>query len=436
MLGLGLFTNEQAGEAKNEVLAVLITCLILSLNILFVLNVGLTLCRHSHYCERCGLCKRKKFFQKPHRALLLAMVHPQAGAARAPPPPPPPVVLKTNETTTLKQTQKDMLAKDIIALRWQKNMRQTLENKNTQVKTRETDLKEVEEIEKNHQTHRNMAIKNIKRKHTRRRNSLQLRLQARKKVQHSNVLLNSSYFSNLDSSSISKIIDAMDFRVMEDNEHEICRQGDIAEVFYIIVSGTCNVTIDDALITVLTDLDVFGEQALFANEKGTPLTRGATVTTSGRVQLLSLSNTQFKTLLASGTLNKECMSTLKRETEKRIQENKAKRRAAKSREKQKVPNVDVNAKAAAIRKLVKKTIKTVDRFRKIVIKLSEQDGKSVVNGKTKVKKAVFHSIVEKVCKFHKIKIGREVLDLLWATAAKKEVVAVGCKVLEVWMGLV
>jgi hypothetical protein len=80
------------------------------------------------------------------------------------------------------QQQRSMLQNEIVALKWQKNIRQTLV-KNTpkaklgRVKSRRT--RKVEEIERNHQSHRNMAVQNIKQQQVQRRNSLQLRVQAR-----------------------------------------------------------------------------------------------------------------------------------------------------------------------------------------------------------------------------------------------------------------
>jgi hypothetical protein len=80
------------------------------------------------------------------------------------------------------QQQRSMLQKEIVALKWQKNIRQTLV-KNTpkaklgRVKSRRT--RTVEEIERNHQSHRNMAVQNIKQQQVQRRTSLQLRVQAR-----------------------------------------------------------------------------------------------------------------------------------------------------------------------------------------------------------------------------------------------------------------
>jgi hypothetical protein len=70
-------------------------------------------------------------------------------------------------------------------LKWQKNIRQTLVNnipKNQASKlgrVKSTRTRKVEEIEKNHQSYRNMAVQNIKDQQVQRRSSLQLRLQAR-----------------------------------------------------------------------------------------------------------------------------------------------------------------------------------------------------------------------------------------------------------------
>ena len=84
-----------------------------------------------------------------------------------------------------------------------------------------TDLDLVEEIEKNHENHRTMALLNIKKQQSMRHNNVQLRVQARKKVKHSNVLLKSKYLSNLDSKSISKMIDTMDLVSIEDINHDV-----------------------------------------------------------------------------------------------------------------------------------------------------------------------------------------------------------------------
>jgi hypothetical protein len=88
------------------------------------------------------------------------------------------------------QQQRTLLKKEIVALQWQKNIRRTL-MKNTVPKQssklgriKSTRTRKVEEIERNHQNHRTMAVRYIKRRPTERRDSLQLRIQARHKIRN------------------------------------------------------------------------------------------------------------------------------------------------------------------------------------------------------------------------------------------------------------
>ena len=54
LLGVGLFTNDRSSaDSKSETLALFITVVILCLNLCFVLNVVLTLMKHSQYCSWC-----------------------------------------------------------------------------------------------------------------------------------------------------------------------------------------------------------------------------------------------------------------------------------------------------------------------------------------------------------------------------------------------
>ena len=85
------------------------------------------------------------------------------------------------------QQQRSSLRQEIVALRWQKNIRHTLMKNTTLVpkasinlsRVKSTRTRTVEEIEKNHQNHRDLALKNIAMQHTKRRSSLQMRVQAR-----------------------------------------------------------------------------------------------------------------------------------------------------------------------------------------------------------------------------------------------------------------
>jgi CRP-like cAMP-binding protein len=219
-------------------------------------------------------------------------------------------VTRVKESTELK--------KEIMALKWRNNLNQAL---NKKMKKSGTE-KKVEEIENNHQMHRRIALKSIKKQQTTRRSSLQLRVQARNKSKHTNVLLKSECFSNTDPISISKIIDAMDFIAIKENNYEMCRQGEVAGILYIIVSGTCQVTIDGKAIAVLGESDIFGENSFFADVNGVSRNE-VTVTTInneiGNVQVLALPRVKFNKLLAAGTLTEDFEKKLKEVAKKRKQ---------------------------------------------------------------------------------------------------------------------
>jgi CRP-like cAMP-binding protein len=212
---------------------------------------------------------------------------------------------------------------ETTTLKWQQNIQSALnsaENKNRsrlisgRLKNQKSHrTKVVEKIQQDHKNHRQKAIDQIKKKQSTRRSSLIQKVAARKKVKHSKALLKSIYFSSLEEASISKIIDAMEFVALDQNDNsDICRQGDVADTFYIIISGACQVTIDGRPITLLGALDIFGEIALFTGANGQSV-RSATVTkmVDKDLQLLTLSRAKFNALIASGTLNKDCMAKLK-----------------------------------------------------------------------------------------------------------------------------
>ena len=186
----------------------------------------------------------------------------------------------------------------------------------------------VNDIETQHQMHRNLAVQRIKKRQSLHQDSILVRVAARKKIKHSKALSKSKYFSSLNATSISKIIDAMDIVVFDQYDNsDICRQGDTAEKFYVIVSGACQVLIDGQPIAVLNDLDIFGENALFTGANGRSI-RSATVTkmVGKDLQLLALTRGKFNALLASGTFTDGCMATLKQVADIRKKPNRPKKR--------------------------------------------------------------------------------------------------------------
>jgi hypothetical protein len=75
LLGLGLFTNENAGrDGKSEAFGTFLTVCILVLNVYFMLQVCWTLTQHSQYCH---VCKKKKT-----QAAATVVIRPKSGPRR------------------------------------------------------------------------------------------------------------------------------------------------------------------------------------------------------------------------------------------------------------------------------------------------------------------------------------------------------------------
>ncbi len=160
--------------------------------------------------------------------------------------------------------------------------------------------------------------KHLARHHaTRRRESkraTQLRLAARMEVKQRKVLSKVAAFSSLDAAAISKIVD-----VMHDADYAagdiLCREKDRADKLFVVVRGTCHVTLealDGQRIATLGTGDIFGESALAKQES--KRIRGATVTSGGLEEtpqsptsVLELLRTDFDVLVASGVLGSDVL---------------------------------------------------------------------------------------------------------------------------------
>ena len=100
----------------------------------------------------------------------------------------------------------------------------------------------------------------IKESRTHRDSRLKARLAARVKVKKARALERCEAFATLEAKSIAQIVDSMEYRQMEGI---ICKERDPAEELYIIVEGSCEVTIQGKHVATLTELAVFGESAIF-----------------------------------------------------------------------------------------------------------------------------------------------------------------------------
>jgi hypothetical protein len=126
-------------------------------------------------------------------------------------------------------------------------------------------------------------------------------------------------FASLAEASIGAIVDAMEYEVAKPG-HVLCQQGRKADRMFLLMSGTCDVLVGDAKVAQLTDLDVFGEAALFPDATGA-FVRTATVRVAGGAgapaRLLVLHKSALGSLLESGAMGGACVAHLMRVAEQR-----------------------------------------------------------------------------------------------------------------------
>ena len=175
----------------------------------------------------------------------------------------------------------------------------------------------VETIQENASQHRKSAVKLIQDRQRSRRTSVQARLMARTRAKRTGALTKCTIFQDLDAAAINKVVNTMKYSVVPNMGSDICRQGELAVHFYIIVKGTCPVFVNSHQVAVLRDGDVFGETALFGNASK----RYATVSTScDDVQLLMVSKEEFDELVERGVLNKNVVESIQEVMTERAEE--------------------------------------------------------------------------------------------------------------------
>jgi hypothetical protein len=169
--------------------------------------------------------------------------------------------------------------------------------------------------------------RHLKENHERRRHksmiNTQLRVAARLKVRKAKTLSKVAMFAQLTPEQLELVLKKMSFTkyVQED---VVCRQGDAAKIFYVIVTGECHVTLhsesddeEDRCVKTLNTLDYFGESSLI----GVDQTRNATVTVSSeRLQVLHLNRQMFDALVESGVIGQDAIEHAKAIAEERARE--------------------------------------------------------------------------------------------------------------------
>jgi hypothetical protein len=150
------------------------------------------------------------------------------------------------------------------------------------------------------------------------------RLAARKKVKSSRCLQTCPVFASLDTASVAQIVDVMEYVTANAGE-TLCREGDVANKMFVIVSGECNVIIGASEVASLKELDVFGESALFPDAVTGANVRSATVRIAAHLaepaRVLVLQKTMLDSLIRSHVLDKTCVRALTAMAQERLRKN-------------------------------------------------------------------------------------------------------------------
>ena len=180
-----------------------------------------------------------------------------------------------------------------------------------------------------------IALRAEHKKHQQRqRRSTQLRVAARLKVRKTKVLSKIPIFASIPQYRMDKAVEEILAKTTYKKHAKgtiICEQGELADDFFIIVSGQCSVNVTNynsqegraitRRVGALKDLDHFGESALLGGFED--LKRNATITVeSDYVQLLVLSRLQYEELEEEGVITKDVTSTLEAVSMKRVKSNK------------------------------------------------------------------------------------------------------------------
>ena len=197
--------------------------------------------------------------------------------------------------------------------------------------------------------------KEQQKKQQRQRRSTQLRVMARLKIRKTNALSKVPLFKNSSAEAIESILELTTYKKVRSGTC-LCVQGELANDFYIIVSGRCSVrvqvegkwnsdsnrraqrgeteekneekeeTATDGVarrVGTLKDLDFFGESALLGvHEDGRQPKRNASVAVESEyVQLLMLSRANFELLLEEGVLSNDVVTKVAQENRRRSEIN-------------------------------------------------------------------------------------------------------------------
>ena len=120
-------------------------------------------------------------------------------------------------------------------------------------------------------------------------------------------------FAELTEEAHNRILDVMTYKKIKKGEM-LLKKGDLANEMYLLMSGSCSVTVDGEEVGKLNKYDVFGETALFHSNG----VRSASVVAKEDLKVLLLKREDLQGLIQSGDLDKSCVAALEKISKKRI----------------------------------------------------------------------------------------------------------------------
>jgi hypothetical protein len=152
----------------------------------------------------------------------------------------------------------------------------------------------------------------------------QLRLLLRTQLRQTRALKKVPAFAPLDEAAISKVVDRMQYKKFAKGDL-LCKEGDAADTFYVIMQGQCTVTVGSVRVGKVHRLEFVGETALEsiradgAAAAAAARVRSATVKVeSESAMVLSLSRKEFASLVADDTVRPEVVSAMREVREARL----------------------------------------------------------------------------------------------------------------------
>ena len=149
------------------------------------------------------------------------------------------------------------------------------------------------------------------------------RIEARRRVRRSKILHKVAAFSHLGETDLERAVDVMQYRHYDEGEI-LCSEGDAAEEFFVVVKGSCDVTVGvnagaPTRVGHLGVLTCFGEAALAVESE--ERVRVATVTAMSDVEVLVMPRPAFQGLFGGKSANEALLAQVEMLRSQRLETN-------------------------------------------------------------------------------------------------------------------